>query len=149
MIKIDETDRKILWALIKNARSKLTSIAKDCEISSTAVKNRIERLKKNGVITNATLLFNMASFGYPYPALIGVNLDINEEDKIANLVREHAKVAAIDRCIGSYDLCLFVFAESIQKLDGLKLIIRKQEGVKDIEINIWKKFHQNYSNIKL
>ena len=149
MIEIDETDRQILRALIKNARSKLTSIAKECEISSTAVKNRIERLKKNGVIVNSMLLLNMASFGYPYPALIGVNLDINDEDKIINLVRKHAKVGAIDRCIGKYDLCLFVFAQSIQKMDELKLIIRRQEGVNAIKINIWKNFHPNFTNIKL
>ena len=139
MNKIDETDRQILRALIKNARSKLTSIAKECEISSTVVKNRIERLKKNGVIINTTLLFNMSSLGYPYPALIGVNLDLNEEDKVSNLVRKHAKVAAIDRSIGKYDLCLFVFAQSINKMDELKLIIRKQKGVRNIEINIWGK----------
>jgi len=149
LIEIDETDRQILRALIKNTRSKLTSIAKECEISSTAVKNRIERLKKNGVIVNSILIVNMASFGYPYTALIGVNLDINEEDKITNLVRKHTKVAGIDRGIGRYDLCLFVFTQSIQKMDELKLIIRKQKGVSNIEINIWKKLYQNYSNIKL
>ena len=66
MIRMDETDSKILWALINDARSKLTSIAKDCKLSSTAIKNRIDRLKNGGVIVNAALSINMASFGYPY-----------------------------------------------------------------------------------
>ena len=149
MTLIDETDRKILRLLIKNAREKLTSIAKDCKITSTAVKNRIEQLKNNGIIFNATLLFNMASFGYPYPALIGVNLDINEERKIIHLIKDHANIAAIDRSIGKYDLCVFVFTESIQKMDELKLTIRKQEGVRNVEINLWKDYYPNYNNIKL
>ena len=149
MIKIDEINAKILRALIMDARSKLTVIANDCGISSTAVKNRIERLKKCGVIVDAALLFNMASFGYNYPAYIRVNVDINEEDKITNLVRKHAKVAGIDKTIGRYSLNLFVFAQNINKLDNLKFLIRNQKGVNDIEVNIWKNFHLNYSNIRI
>lgn len=149
MIKIDETDTKILRALIKDARSKLTDIAEDCELSSTAVKNRIVRLKKSGLIVKASLLVDMAFLGYPYPVLIGVNLDHNQEDNIIELIRKHTKVVGIDKTIGKYDLCLFVFAESINELDKLKYLIRKQKGVKNIEINIWNKIHLNYGNINV
>jgi len=149
MIKIDELDAKILRALIKDARSKLTDIAEDCKLSSTAVKNRIVRLKKSGLIIKAILLVDMAFFGYPYPVLIGVNLDRKQEENIIELIRKHTKVVGIDQTIGKYDLCLFVFAESINELDKLKYLIRKQKGVRNIEINIWNKIHFNYGNINI
>ena len=149
MIKIDELDAKILRALIKDARSKLTDIAEDCKLSSTAVKNRIERLKESGLIIKAALHINMASFGYPYPALIGVNLEPSKEHNITKLIRKHTKVAGIDQTIGKYDLCLFVFARNVDELDKLKYLIRKEKGVKGIEINIWNKIHMNYNNINL
>ena len=149
MINIDETDTKILRALIKDARSKLIDLANECGLSSTAVKNRIVRLKKSGLIIKAILLVDMAFFGYPYPVLIGVNLDRKQEENIIELIRKHTKVVGIDQTIGKYDLCLFVFAESINELDKLKYLIRKQKGVRNIEINIWNKIHFNYGNINI
>jgi DNA-binding Lrp family transcriptional regulator len=149
MINIDEIDTKILRALIKNARSKLIDIANECGLSSTAVKNRIERLKESGLIVKAALHINMASFGYPYPALIGVNLEPNQEQNISKLIRKYTKVAGIDHTVGKYDLCLFVFAKNVDELDKLKYLIRKEKGVKGIEINIWNKIHMNYNNINL
>jgi DNA-binding Lrp family transcriptional regulator len=55
--EIDETDVKILQALIRNDRSKLKEIAIECRLSSTAVKNRIDRMKKNGLIVRSVLKF--------------------------------------------------------------------------------------------
>ena len=60
--EIDETDVKILQALIRDARSKLKDIAIKCRLSSTAVKNRIDRMKKSGLIVRSVLKFNMTFF---------------------------------------------------------------------------------------
>lgn len=149
MINIDETDTKILRALINDARSKLLDIANECGLSSPAVKHRIDRLKTSGLIVKAALNINMAYFDYPYPALIGVNLEPNQEHNIAKLIRKRTKVAGIDQTIGKYDLCLFVFAKTVNELDELKYLIRKQKGVRGIEINIWNKIRINYTNINL
>ncbi len=149
MVKIDEIDAKILQALIVDARSKLTDIANDCGLSSTAIKNRIVRLEESGLIIKAASNINMAFFGYDYPALIGVNLEPNQEHNITKLIKKHTQVAGIDQTIGKYDLCLFVFAKNINDMDRLKHLIRKQKGVKNIEVNIWSNFQLNYNNINL
>lgn len=153
MIEIDDVDAKILWALINDARSKVVDIANDCGLSSTAVKERIVRMKKRGLIFKAALSINMASLGYPLPVLIGVALeckqDCDRESRIVELIKEHTKVAGIDQTIGKYDLCLFVFAKNVDELDKLKQLIKKQEGIRNIEINIWNKFYLNYNNLKI
>lgn len=81
--------------------------------------------------------------------LIGVNVDQEHEQEIIKIVNEHTKVAGIDQTIGNYDLCLFVFAKNVKELDKLKQTIRKQKGVKNIEINIWHKMHPKFDNIKI
>jgi DNA-binding Lrp family transcriptional regulator len=43
MIKIDELDGKILRVIMKDSRKKISDIARDCKISSTAVIKRIEK----------------------------------------------------------------------------------------------------------
>jgi DNA-binding Lrp family transcriptional regulator len=145
--QIDKTDVKILIALLNDARRKLTDIAEECDLSSTAVRNRINKMKKKGIIIKPVLNLNMPFFGYEIPLLIGVNLEYGQENKIINFVKSHVKVAGIDQTIGKYDLCLFVFAESVSKLDDLKNLVKKQQGVKKIEVNLWSKFHLNFDHI--
>jgi hypothetical protein len=91
----------------------------------------------------------MAYFGLIYPILVGVNLDLESEAKIINLIKKHTKVAGIDKSIGNYDLCLFVFSKNVNELDELRHLIMKQKGVRNIEINIWKKFYLKYDNIEI
>jgi Lrp/AsnC family transcriptional regulator, leucine-responsive regulatory protein len=148
-MQIDETDAKIIQALINDARTKLKDMADDCKISITAIKKRIDNLKKNKLVIKPALIPNIEFFGYPLTVLIGVNLEKNQEKHIIELIQKHTKVAGIDQTIGNYDLCLFVFAKSVNDLDKLKQIINRQKGVKTIEVNIWHKIHDNYNNINL
>ena len=147
--EIDEIDAKILRLLINDARSKKTEIANDCGLSSTAIKNRIELMKANGLIVKPVLNINLAFFGYPYLLLIGVNLLPERENQIIEVIKQHTKVAGIDRTIGKYDLCLFVFAKNLNDLDRLKNLIKNQIGVTKIDINIWNQFQLNFGNIKI
>jgi DNA-binding Lrp family transcriptional regulator len=149
MQQIDEIDKTILKALIKNARTKLKDIAEDCNVSITAIKRRIDNLEKKQLIVKSALLINMESFGHPIIATIGVNMDQNQEERIIQIIKDHAKVGGINKTIGNYDLCLFVFAKSINDLDKLKQRIRNQIGIKTIDVNIWHKLHTQYNNLTI
>jgi len=146
MITIDAIDKKIIKLLLKDARSKLSDIAKDCGMSSTAVKNRIERLKQKGIVVKETLLINWAFFGYRYPVTIEVNLKPNQEKKMCELISKNAVMMGVNRFIGSYDLCFFAFTKSIQDLKNLKHIIQKQNGVNKVDIHIWNKVSCKFNN---
>lgn len=147
VFEIDEVDVKILKALIRDSRSRIKDIADECKLSSTAIINRIDKMKRRGLISKFVLNINMEFFGYKIPVLIGVNLDPYFEDKIVKIIKSHVKVAGINRTIGKYDLCIVVFAKNIQKLDELKYFVKKQKGVKNVELNIWSKNHFNFDNI--
>ena len=49
-MSLDDLDLQILIALQKNAREKISTIARDVHLSVTAVTRRIERLEDSGVI---------------------------------------------------------------------------------------------------
>ena len=147
ILNIDETDAKILQILIRDARTKLKDIANECGLSSTAIKNRINRMKKGGLIVKSVLKLNMAFFEFDIPLLVGVNLDSHREHDVIEFIKRQVKVAGYNRTIGKYDLCLIVFAKSINELDELKYSIRKQKGVKNVELNIWSKTHFNFNRI--
>ena len=147
IIEIDEVDVKILKALIRDSRSRIKEVADECKLSSTAVINRINKMKKRGLIYKFVLNLNMEFFGYKIPLLIGVNLDPHCENEIIKIIKSQVKVAGINRSIGKYDLCIVVFAKNLQELDQLKYLVNKHKGVKNVELNIWSKNHFNFDNI--
>jgi Lrp/AsnC family leucine-responsive transcriptional regulator len=148
MIEIDDVDKIIIRHLSNNARAKIKDIAKDCEISSPTVKKRIEKLKKD-LIVKEQIIINWNFFNYRYPASIAVNLNPDKEDEVCELVQKKLKTIGIDYFIGSYDLCFFVFAESIQKLKEVEQLLTKEKGVNQVDVLIWSKVYPKFTNLKI
>lgn len=152
VVKIDEIDEKILRLLIKDARTRLKDIAKECNISSVSVLNRIKRLKTLGVITGATLFPRVALINLPTIANIGINLDSNEcgEDEIIKLIGEQTNLVEPSASVGKYDLCALVFTENVSELDKIVYAVRKCFGLRKIDVNIYSgEPHFVFENINL
>ena len=152
VVKIDEIDEKILRLLIKDARIRLKDIAKDCDMSSVSVLNRIKRLKKLGVITGATLFPRLELINLPTTANIGINLDSNEshQEEILKLIGEQTNLVEPSASVGKYDLCALVFTESVSELDKTVYAVRKCFGVRKIAVNIYSgEPHFVFENINL
>ena len=149
IVEIDEIDVKILRELLKDARTKLKDIAKDCGLSSTAILNRVKRLKAAGVITGAALFINMSLLGYMYPASIGIDLNHGQETQVIKSIRERANLISLSQSVGKNDLNIFLVAKSVKEIDNLKQTIRKQAGVRKISISLWSTPYFNFENIDL
>ncbi len=145
----DKIDLCILKRLLIDARTNLNAIAKDCEVSTTTIINRIESLKKEGVIIKEELLIDPIYFGYKFPISIGINLPPSKEDNVCKILKEKIKLVAIDRFIGIYDLSIFAYAKSLEELQSIKQLIQSIEGVDDVEILIWNKVHFHFEHFQL
>jgi DNA-binding Lrp family transcriptional regulator len=136
-LDLDDTDIKILNMLIKNARTRLKDIAKECGTSSVSALNRIKRLKNLKVITGSTLFPNLDALGLPIVATIGVNFNGNQDQEIIKLIGEQTYLVEPSPSIGEYDLCALVFAKSINELDKMAYSIRKHFEASKVTINVW------------
>jgi DNA-binding Lrp family transcriptional regulator len=148
-VEIDEIDVKILRELIKDARAKLKDIAKTCGVSSTAIMNRIKRLKTTGVITGAVQYIDMSKLGYMQPATIGINLNYSQEAQVIKLIMERAKVIMFDQSVGKNDLSIFCVAKNIKELDDLKQLIKKQPQIRRVTINLWSTPYPNFEKLDI
>jgi DNA-binding Lrp family transcriptional regulator len=149
-VKIDNIDVKILQALIKDARSELKDIAKDCGVSCVAISNRIKRLKKTGVITGAVMFPNLSKLGGAIIATIGINVESGEEEEIQEIIQEQLYLIEPSVSIGCYDLFALVTARNINELQKTVQMIKKHDVVKRITVNIWvPPPHNNFENIDL
>jgi DNA-binding Lrp family transcriptional regulator len=149
MVEIDEIDVKILRELIKDARTKLKDIAKSCGLSSTAIMNRVKRLRATGVITGAAMIFNMNAVGHMYPASVEISLNLHQEAQVIKLLREQVNVIDVSQTVGKSDLNVFLVAKSVQEIVILKQVLRNQKGVRRISVSLWSTPYFNVESIDL
>jgi len=149
IIRIDEINNKILQALIIDARAKLKDIAKECNISTVSVINRIKHLKDLGVITNGTIFADPETTlkNQQIRATIGMELDWNQEKKINKLIQEETELIEFSRSVGKFDLCALVQTKSIAELNKIIYRLKKQSGARKITAMIWAMPYINFENI--
>lgn len=119
--KLDLKDKKILYHLSENARMPYTKIAKKVGLSKDAVKYRIKRLEKSGVIQGYIASICTSCLGYDtYHIFLQLNR-VNGEIK-SNLIRKFKSypfTKVIIEFSGRYDFEIGIAARSIEEVDSV------------------------------
>jgi Lrp/AsnC family transcriptional regulator, leucine-responsive regulatory protein len=149
-IDIDQFDVKILQALIIDSRTKVKDIAKNCNMSTTAIGKRIDRMKKLGVIKGAVLFVNMSEIGGLYPCSIEIeNIKKEHSEQVIELLKERAILLIESTSTGKSDLILFFVTKNLNDLDNLRTVLRKYTESGKVNVSFWKTPHFLYENIKI
>lgn len=74
-IFIDGIDKKILRALMEDARTPILEIARQVGISGAAIHQRLRKLEKSGLLAGSKFVVNPKILGYTTMAFVGVYLD--------------------------------------------------------------------------
>lgn len=74
-IFIDGIDKKILRALMQDARTPILEIARGVGISGAAIHQRLRKLEKSGLLAGSKFVVNPKVLGYTTMAFVGVYLD--------------------------------------------------------------------------
>lgn len=135
-VTLDTIDAKILDFLQKDARTSLALLAKECNLTPSAIHTRIKNLKRQGVIVGNNLLVNSRAFGYPLEVTVGVIAEAPRFHKIAEEIRSLSNVIVCAKSIGRYNMLCLILAEDTAKLDRVVHRIKTIEGVKGTAVNI-------------
>lgn len=153
--QIDDTDRKILSFLIKNARMPFLEIARECGVSGAAIHQRVKRLETAGIITGSRLLVKPEALGLNVCAFIMISL--SEGDKYPFVLDALKKIPEVVEChfiTGKYAMLVKMFCFDNDHLMGvisnnlLKIpYIQSTETLlslqQPIERQIWVKEYEN------
>lgn len=119
---MDKLDIKILSILLDNCRESDRQIGKKIGISGGAVKSRIQKMKKNGVIEKFTLKIEPPVLGYNLFYVVVTGENIEDVLKQASLV---GKPFLVVPCIGGITVCGIVVSENIeQKIELAKNLMK-------------------------
>jgi Lrp/AsnC family transcriptional regulator for asnA, asnC and gidA len=139
-IKIDETDAKILKALLKEARASFTEIAKDCKISVNSVRKRYKRLWKIGIINGAIMQVNPRSLGYKCIANIGITTDRDDESKVIEFLRSkpYTRVAFVN-IFERTNIATIISLRDFEELSETMRDIESNPLIKHANAFVWNK----------
>jgi hypothetical protein len=70
-------------------------------------------------------------------ATIGINIDGSKEDKVLKALEEQALLVEPTESLGEYDICAFIFAESLGQLDKIAYSIKEKFSARTVTINVW------------
>ena len=134
--KLDEKDFVILDALKKNAKQSVFQLAKKLNIPPTTIHNRLEKLKKNEVITHYTIEIDPYKIGKNVCALVFVYLNNNELESfskkggLAKRLRSLPYVGKVFETTGTIDVIVQVYGKDIKEITNFVINnIREIKGV--------------------
>lgn len=114
---LDRTDRHILALLEENARRTMADIADRVALSTSAVKRRIDRLERTGVIQGYTVVVDHARAGQPIQAFTEVRFaGTADMDEIRAAATRLPEVQAVFTTAGDPDALVWLRVADVERL---------------------------------
>lgn len=130
--EIDEIDRHILIALLKDARRPYQEIAGEIHVSTATVHGRLQRLKEMGIVSGSRLNVNFEKLGLEVTAFIGVNLaSAKDFSNVLENLKMFPEVVDVHYTTGGYSMFIKVVVKTIKELH--LFIATKLQGISQIQ----------------
>lgn len=118
-VKLDAKDRKIITALNENARLNLSKLK--INLSNDAIKYRIDRLIKRGVISQFTPRINVRRFGYVRFHLFFLLEESRkaEQENLIEYLKAHPNIRSVIQYSAGWDLEIVIVATTVKEFDDI------------------------------
>lgn len=116
---LDQTDMQILDLLLKNSRMQWQEIGEEVHLTGQAVRNRINRMEKLGVIDGYTIKINSRKIGKELTAYITVFMKTSDHPAFQNFIRNNPLIIEASRISGEGCYMLKTIAANQSELVAL------------------------------
>jgi Lrp/AsnC family leucine-responsive transcriptional regulator len=127
---LDALDMAIIALLREDARRTLADIAERVSLSAPAVKRRVDRLERDGVITGYTVEVDHAALGLPLEAFTELRFagDASVEE-IAAVAAGIPEVQTVFTTAGDPDALAWIRVRDVEDLKRVIDLLRRSGGV--------------------
>jgi DNA-binding Lrp family transcriptional regulator len=134
---MDAVDQQIVALMREDARRSFKDIGVQVALSPPAVKRRLDRLEREGVIKGYTTTVDHSAFGWHAHAFVELFCEGGMSGgQVRDAVREHPEVEAAYTVAGAPSAILHLRAEDNQHLEQALERIRETPGVMRTETQI-------------
>ncbi len=127
---MDDVDREIIALLRENARRSFQDIGQHVHLSAPAVKRRLDRLERDGVVLGYTAVVDPEAFGWHAEAFVDLYCEGNMPGAaIKRAVQREPGVVSAHTVAGEASALLHVMAHDTKDLELALERIRGTQGV--------------------
>ncbi|MCX6068271.1 MAG: Lrp/AsnC family transcriptional regulator [Chloroflexi bacterium] len=117
MIKLDDTDVKILRILQTDVRIPLTQLSEQLGVPHGTVRDRIRKMEEAGVIECYATVLNPVKLGFLMNCLVQVTLDQQvENSQVIDALLKIDEVTEIQLLTGDVDTLVRIWARDVEHL---------------------------------
>jgi len=136
-MNLDKIDTTILEMLKNDARTSFREIARKLKVSPDTIINRFERLKKQDIIIDSTVVIDPEKIGYSFVARFGIKVKPAYSTQVLEKVISIPSVIIASKIVGSSDLISISVIKNFNHLYKLRDTILEMPYVEKIEIGMW------------
>lgn len=140
MIELDNLDRDLLRALVRDATLSAGELARRFGRSQPAIWRRVKRLGDAGVLAGRRVDLDLEKLGFGVSVFLGVKLATKGRVSLEDFERAVSaipEVRMVEHVLGLYDYRLRVVARDIADFERvLRRRIMTLPGVGDVEANV-------------
>jgi len=129
---IDELDRSILRALVKDARKPFLEIARALGVSGGAIHQRVNGLRQAGVIKGSRAVLDYAGLGFGVSAFVGITLTkAGLSAQTQERLKAIPEIVEVHYTTGTYSLLAKVMTRGIPELYAF--LSERLQSIKEIQ----------------
>jgi DNA-binding Lrp family transcriptional regulator len=133
----DELDRRILLALVQDARASYAEIGAQVGLSAPAVKRRVDRLRTAGAITGFSARLSPSQLGWTTEAYVELFCrGRTSPGDIAAAARRHPEVVSACTVTGEADALLLIraadvrhFEQVVERIGAEPFVVRTRSAI--------------------
>jgi DNA-binding Lrp family transcriptional regulator len=143
IMDMDDTDRRLIELLHKNARLPVASLAAILGVSRATVQKRLDRLIAEGTITGFTVTTSAEAEPGRVRAIMLVEIEGERSETVLRALRRFPEVAAVHTTNGRWDLVVELRTDGLDTFDKALRRIREMKGIASSETSLLLSTHRS------
>jgi DNA-binding Lrp family transcriptional regulator len=116
---MDALDRRLVMLLRRDGRRGISDLAQDLGVARATVRNRLDRLERDGEIVGYTVILRADVVSAPVRGITLIEVEGRAKDRVVEALTGFAEITAIHTTSGKWDLIVELATESLAELDRL------------------------------
>lgn len=135
-VSLDKIDHKILQRLLVDGRASFSAIAKDVKLTDVAIKKRVDRLFRRGVLISISADLNMKILGYENPIFVQIRTEMSKNKDIIKKLKEFDYIIELSQVLGEYNLLAKLVVPDLDSAEKFIDKLGTLDGVLDIKTQV-------------
>ncbi|MDO8647145.1 MAG: Lrp/AsnC family transcriptional regulator [Candidatus Diapherotrites archaeon] len=132
-LALDKIDYVILQKLLEDGRASFSAMARETNLTDVAIKKRVERLKRKGILQSVTANLNYKILGYENPIYVQLRTEMSKNKDIIKKMQEFDFVLELQQVLGEYNLLAKLVVPNLENAEQFINRLGTIDGVIDMK----------------